>query len=904
MTLKSLTIKSFYRALLLSLSVSSFSIGKASLLLAETPTHFQDMVAHSSVAEGQITFSTPNPNTLRVDQTTPKGIINWDHFDVRANEHVIFHQPSSDSITLNRVTGESPSEIQGRVSAENGGQVWFTNGAGVLIGRNAQIDVGSIVATTGHISDVDFMKGNYKFKEPLGAGKIIHEGIIRVATRGLAALVGSNVSQNGGVVVGQLARVVIGKGSVFTLNFDGGDPLITFEVPPPFQTSLNVSGTINAPGGSILITTAAAHYLLANMVNMDGIKRGQRICQENGIIRVLEEDAVNLKGAHLSTAGQTGGSVQIESNGTTSLSHTAINASSDKGQGGSVKVLGAVVRENGLSITAKGPKEGGTILVGGSFRGKDKRVPSSEAVFLGPKTRLIANATEHGSGGTVGVFSRQRTVFKGTIEAKGGTEGGNGGKADISSLKTFDSTGAHFDLSGPSGKSGTLSYDPKIITVVIGGGAYTDNLYEDAPATTVTISPGNLSGAGADIILGGNTSVTVTNAINLTNHAIRMEAGQSVLINAGVTTNNGNITLIANDSDCETADRNQVAPTAGEIVATAPLDAGTGAISATVKEDWTAGLVTGTSGSITLNALTGSTLQASTPHDITLAGVANLSSSVTLNAGRDLFFSEALTGGSLNATASGTLSINDDITVSSGITLSAGGDLTADVGVIEADSLTITATGNNFGTTTPIQINLGSSGKNGPSLYLGSTHGGYFVGTINGQGGSEAARYARLQPGASGNFYVNGTLVTATGASDNLEIIGNITSNYLETTSPISLKDKIQTSSEYNAGGEALIMEKNLSSNLSLSKEDLLIFVQKLLTKQRLPILHKVLLKNLESLLSQPGSFTSNNLGSLREAISKIERSLSKEKNSLSQSDVVSINDTISKAQKDILKKS
>ena len=64
------------------------------------------------VATGQATITT-EPNRVQINQTTDKAVINWQNFDIKSNEHTEFKQPSTDSITLNRVHSNTASTIDG-----------------------------------------------------------------------------------------------------------------------------------------------------------------------------------------------------------------------------------------------------------------------------------------------------------------------------------------------------------------------------------------------------------------------------------------------------------------------------------------------------------------------------------------------------------------------------------------------------------------------------------------------------------------------------------------------------------------------------------------------------------------------------------------------------------------------
>jgi filamentous hemagglutinin family protein len=70
---------------------------------------------------------------MTVDQSTQNVSIDWQTFNIEANESVRFNQPSVNSIALNRVLGQDPSQILGNLPAN--GQVFILNPNGVLFGK-------------------------------------------------------------------------------------------------------------------------------------------------------------------------------------------------------------------------------------------------------------------------------------------------------------------------------------------------------------------------------------------------------------------------------------------------------------------------------------------------------------------------------------------------------------------------------------------------------------------------------------------------------------------------------------------------------------------------------------------------------------------------------------------------
>src|SRR6266702_3273661 len=78
----------------------------------------------SWVASGAATAVSAG-NTLTINQTSNQAVLNWASFNISADGHVIFQQPSSTSVALNRLYQESPSSIFGKLDAN--GQVYLVN---------------------------------------------------------------------------------------------------------------------------------------------------------------------------------------------------------------------------------------------------------------------------------------------------------------------------------------------------------------------------------------------------------------------------------------------------------------------------------------------------------------------------------------------------------------------------------------------------------------------------------------------------------------------------------------------------------------------------------------------------------------------------------------------------------
>src|SRR5438132_929890 len=93
-----------------------------------------------TVVGGGATITNPNSTTTRIDQSTDRTIINWNNFSIAPSNSVIFNQPTSSAVALNRVTGQNPSSILGTLSAN--GQIFIINPNGIVFGRGSQVNVG------------------------------------------------------------------------------------------------------------------------------------------------------------------------------------------------------------------------------------------------------------------------------------------------------------------------------------------------------------------------------------------------------------------------------------------------------------------------------------------------------------------------------------------------------------------------------------------------------------------------------------------------------------------------------------------------------------------------------------------------------------------------------------------
>ena len=304
-----------------------------------------------------------------VNQSTSSAVINWNTFNIRANESVRFNQPSASSVALNRVTGGlGPSEIMGSLTAN--GRVFIINRDGILFGPGSVVNTAGFLATTNDIKNADFMAGRYNFNIPgRPDASIVNQGRITATSGGFAALVAPGV-RNSGTITATLGTVALASGNSFTLDMYG-DKLITLAVgdsiankvidvatgrPLKSLVSNTKSGTLSANGGRVELTAAAARAVVDSVINTKGVIRADSIGRHNGMI-VLNAATGGSKPA--------GAPAQ-----TIKLAGTISAAGRHRGTtGGTIVVSGEHIKVANAKIDASGRRGGGKILIGGDWGG-------------------------------------------------------------------------------------------------------------------------------------------------------------------------------------------------------------------------------------------------------------------------------------------------------------------------------------------------------------------------------------------------------------------------------------------------------------------------------------------------------------------------------------------------------
>lgn len=310
-----------------------------------------------NVVGGAATFNQSGA-TLTVNQSTNRTVIDWRSFDIGSNATTNFVQPNSSSIAVNRVNGSAnPTEIQGTLNAN--GQVWILNPNGVLFGKNAQIDVAGIVASTGNISVQSFMSGDTRLQlSGADGGSVTNEGAITIADGGLAAFVAPAV-RNSGVIQARVGKVTLAAGTTFTLDL-AGDQLVEIGLGAN-NALVDQSGQLIAEGSTVNLTAKSASAVVDSVVNVSGTVLASGVHEDGGAIVLTADNVTTTGDAVLRADGGTngnGGTITAYANKSGSYDGTfSAKGGAEGGNGGAIETSGKKVEiASTISVNTLAPR--------------------------------------------------------------------------------------------------------------------------------------------------------------------------------------------------------------------------------------------------------------------------------------------------------------------------------------------------------------------------------------------------------------------------------------------------------------------------------------------------------------------------------------------------------------------
>lgn len=396
-----------------------------------------------NVVAGSASITIPEGGAMSIVQASDSAIIDWDTFSIGSAADVTITQPSLDSILLLRVVGSSASDIHGRITSN--GRVFLVNSTEILLQTSSTVTVGSLVASVGFVSDVDFLAGadtgQFTFQQLEIGANINHYGTISTSPGGTAALIGRPVSVRASGVIdapgGTVAQVAA---AVVTLDFfDDGLTQVTISDPEGVPGGfVRNDGRLTADGGQVVMVASA-------------------IEESPGVV---VGDSATVR-AHSRTGGQN--RIALDAGrGNVIVGYAGLDASGvepgtdggDIGLSGGLVSVGASVAE--VPEPCSGPDPCTVIDASGDAGGGTVTITSDQWTGLLPDgtadtvIAILSDAVASGSGGTITVTSDEETRVTGQVRISSSGIGGGATAGQVvlgeddSFTRLYDTDGEEF----------------------------------------------------------------------------------------------------------------------------------------------------------------------------------------------------------------------------------------------------------------------------------------------------------------------------------------------------------------------------------------------------------------------------------------------------------------------------
>ncbi|MBX7066947.1 MAG: filamentous hemagglutinin N-terminal domain-containing protein [Parachlamydiales bacterium] len=238
-------------------------------------------------------------------KVSDKTMIEWEDFSIQMNETARFIQPTEQSILVNRVMGNAPIEIFGALKSN--GQVILINPNGVVFGKNSQVDVNTLMASTFDLNkDLFFSTGELDFTGS-SIHSIVNEGVLRASD--CIGLFAHQVVQNGIIDSGKSAALVASND--FIVKSTDLDRIHVRTYSP--NASISLEGSISIPGGTVDILGTTVLLKPSSLVDVSSLQSGK-----GGTITIWSDLETHTFGTILAKGGSYGGDggfIEVSSKG-------------------------------------------------------------------------------------------------------------------------------------------------------------------------------------------------------------------------------------------------------------------------------------------------------------------------------------------------------------------------------------------------------------------------------------------------------------------------------------------------------------------------------------------------------------------------------------------------------------
>lgn len=441
---------------------------------------------------------------MNITQNSTNGIISWGSFDVGGSATVNFKGPESGYNTLNYVNGGNMSQIYGTINANNNGNIFIVNPAGVQIGNSAQINVGSLHVSNGKVTD--------EYLNNFDPETTVNEFLQKVQMTNAALMSLGNINANKVTFEGD-GRIVIDSERI---KNTAGDAKLTAD-----KILVNTKDKNNVVIGYEAYDETDGYGKVDINTAIATVNGSEKLTKEDGYMWV--EDVEQLQAINTNLSGNYALRNSIDATSTEQNDFTSIGSVNDafkgKFDGIDYNIFGLTIKNGGKNTGLFGYTNNATIsnvtLVGGSITGSNNVgaiVGNANNTTLTNVVNSAAVSGDSNVGGIVGSANNSAikdAINTGTINGSDYNVGGLIGNLQNSKLDTTKEV--EKGLIGNSYNLGDVSGNGHNVGGLVGS-ASNSTIGDD---TNLVYNRMDVTGAyNVGGIVGNMTASTVQNAEN------------------------------------------------------------------------------------------------------------------------------------------------------------------------------------------------------------------------------------------------------------------------------------------------------------------------------------------------------------------------------------------------------
>ncbi|MBD1890609.1 filamentous hemagglutinin N-terminal domain-containing protein [Coleofasciculus sp. FACHB-SPT9] len=441
------------------------------------------------------TVVTPNGTTLEITGGTTAGDTNlfhsFENFSIPNGGIADFLNAPAIANILARVTGGSPSDIQGLIRARGNANLFLINPNGIIFGPNAQLDIGgSFVATT---ANAIAFSGDGEFSQTSAVDSqnpLLSVNPSAFLFNQIAAQPLNSIEVRGNLAVLENRNLLLVGGNLFPDTTSTGGILID-------------GGALTAPGGRVELSGVTLGRTVG--LNFEG-NNNPRLSSLDGVTRT----AISLiNGADVNVTSGGGGSIVIDAGNLNVLGGSSISAGIGEGLGSASSQAGDITLKATEVITIADRS--------GIYNNvEEEAVGNAGNINIRTGSLSITNgaglytssAGRGGNAGSVTINARDRVSFNRGYASTSVEESetvGNAGNIDITTGSLSVMNGAQLlSLTHGRGHAGSVNINARDTVVFDGMGS--KNGVQSAVFSTV--ERGAVGNGGSINIITGSLSVT------------------------------------------------------------------------------------------------------------------------------------------------------------------------------------------------------------------------------------------------------------------------------------------------------------------------------------------------------------------------------------------------------------